>query len=134
MNNEPTLNEGRKPRIVWISPALDDLPLSPKAFRVYFYLVCHAAKSQAWPSYKAIGIHCFPFLSPSVAQVKAIEAVKELAEWKLICAEETRSSTGFPSNNYYLTDESEWKRPEGIQPKFVAKVLDYLEDSEGGAV
>jgi hypothetical protein len=45
------------------------------------------------------------------ARSKAMRAVKELLDWNLIRVEKIQSNAGFHANRYYLTNDSEWKKP-----------------------
>ena len=109
-----TVSDRRKSPAVWLSVALDDIRISSDSFRVYFHIVRRVGKHEkAWPSYRSIGVHCFPELKEDSARIKAIKAVKELIAWNLIEVEKNQTATGFHSNNYYLTDDSEWRNPDG---------------------
>ena len=107
-----TVSDRRKSPAVWMSVAIDDIRISSDAFRIYFHIVRRVGKHEkAWPSYRSMGTHCFPELKEDSARVKAIKAVKELITMNLIEVEKNQTATGFHSNNYYLTDDSEWKIP-----------------------
>ena len=107
-----TVSDRRKSPAVWMSVAIDDVRISSDAFRIYFHIVRRVGKHEkAWPSYRSMGTHCFPELKEDSARVKAIKAVKELITMNLIEVEKNQTATGFHSNNYYLTDDSEWKIP-----------------------
>ena len=109
-----TITDRRKSPVVLLSVALDDIRISSDSFRVYFHIVRRVGKHEkAWPSYRSIGVHCFPDLKEDSARIKAIKAVKELIAWNLIEVEKNQTATGFHSNNYYLTDDSEWRNPDG---------------------
>ena len=116
---EDGMGDKRRSASVWISVALDDLKgVSSDAFRVYFHIVRRIGRHEkAWPSYRSIGVHCFPELKEDSARIKAIKAIKELIAWNLIEVEKNQSATGFHSNNYYLTDETDWrKEPDNSEP------------------
>lgn len=107
-----TISDRRKSPTVWLSVAVDDIRMSSDAFRIYFHIVRRVGKNEkAWPSYRSMGTHCFPELKEDSARIKAIKAVKELITLNLIEVEKNQTATGFHSNNYYLTDDSEWKIP-----------------------
>jgi hypothetical protein len=107
-----TISDRRKSPAVWLSVAVDDIRMSSDAFRIYFHIVRRVGKNEkAWPSYRSMGTHCFPELKEDSARIKAIKAVKELITLNLIEVEKNQTATGFHSNNYYLTDDSEWKIP-----------------------
>ena len=113
--NQSQLSDGRVLPIAWISTALDDLPISSEAFRVYFHLLRRVGKNdKAWPSYRSIGCHCFPSMKEESARSKAIRSVKELVEWNLIRVENVQTNQGFHSNHYYITNDSEWKDPSDV--------------------
>ena len=92
--------------------SINDIPLSPEAFRVYFHLFCLIEREQkTQPSYREIGLHCFPSMEEDSARNKAIRATKELIDWNLIKVEKIKTDRGFHSNNYELTNNSEWQMP-----------------------
>lgn len=100
---------------VFIHSELDDMGLTPNAFRVYCHLARRAGTGVAWPSYQSIGSVCFGTSTPSAdyARRLAIEAVKELVTSGLV-AKEIRTqdndgqTTGNKTNVYYLTPQSQW--------------------------
>ena len=84
-----TLQDDRDNLPMQIHSELDDFPLSAEAFRVYAHLVRRAGKSRkAWPSYQNIGETCFrasyPNAAKSTLKIKAIDAVRELVDHRLI--------------------------------------------------
>jgi hypothetical protein len=92
--------------------SINDIPLSPEAFRVYFHLFCLIERDQqTQPSYREIGLHCFPSIEEDSARSKAIRATKELIDWNLIRVEKVKTNQGFQSNHYELTNNSEWQIP-----------------------
>jgi len=100
---------------VFIHSELDDMGLTPNAFRVYCHLARRAGTGVAWPSYQSMGNVCFGPSTPSAdyARRLAIEAVKELVTFGLIAKElRTQDSdgavTGNKTNVYYLTPQSQW--------------------------
>ena len=107
--------QDRRGTPVFIHSELDDLGLTPNAFRVYCHLARRAGTGVAWPSYQSIGSVCFGPSTPSAdyARRLAIEAVKELVTFGLI-AKEIRTqdndghTTGNKTNVYYLTPQSQW--------------------------
>ena len=105
----------RRRRHIYIDSKLDELPLTMEAFRVYCHLVRRADNEyrKAFPSYRTISESCFRGSFPdspikSLRQ-KAIAAIKELVNWNLLIKEETYRADGSQSsNNYIITDISEW--------------------------
>jgi hypothetical protein len=113
---------------VFIHSDVDDLPLTPNAFRLYCHLARRAGNGTAWPSYQTMGDHCFSKESDNAGTRRtwAIKAMNELVELGLV-KKELRSDEikGNKSNVYYLTSRSEWTPsiggipggvPQGYQP------------------
>jgi DnaD/phage-associated family protein len=99
---------------VFIHSDVDDLPLTPNAFRLYCHLARRAGNGTAWPSYQTMGDHCFRTESDNAGTRRtwAIKAMNELVDLGLV-QKELRSDEikGNKSNVYYLTSRSEWKPP-----------------------
>ena len=90
---------------IFVRTVIDDMDLSLEAFRVYAHLSRRAGKNNhAWPSYQSIGDHCFRDVGSGRARKKAIIAVQELAEKKLIEVSERLigNTKGKKSNVYKL--------------------------------
>lgn len=93
-----------------IDSQIDDLPISPEAFRVYFFLSRYTQQNNRWPSDALIGFKCFPDLIYGAAMRKLNEAIRELENWNLIYINYQDPST---ESWRVVTDSSEWKRPGG---------------------
>ena len=97
---------------------LDELKMSDAAFRVYVHLVRRAGRDDScFPSYRAIGDHCWPSLSKSRRRNKAIEAIAELQKFNLIGIEQRIDHWGYHSNIYYLQDD--WESSSCGEPPLV---------------
>jgi hypothetical protein len=103
--------QDRRDLPVFIHSELDDLPLSPNAFRLYCHLARRAGSGTAWPSYQTMGDKCFSTESDNAGTRRTwtIKAMKELVAFGLV-KKELRSDEikGNKSNVYYLTPRSEW--------------------------
>lgn len=114
---------------IFIHSELDDLGLTPEAFRVYCHLVRRAgSKGQAFPSMRSMGEKCFPLLQrtkggkpcgskPSLASQRrmVIQALANLEECQLIRrVNRYKSDGGQTSNVYVLLDKDEWFSPREI--------------------
>lgn len=86
-----------------ISPELDDLPLSPEAFRVYFSILCGIERDGQFPSISQITARCFG-KKYALGKTHTNLAMCELLKWNLIQGE---------SGNYQVTRPDEWKTPGG---------------------
>jgi hypothetical protein len=113
-----TTDEGslqdRRDLPVFIHSELDDLPLSPNAFRLYCHLARRAGPGIAWPSYQTMGDKCFSTESDNAGTRRTwtIKAMKELVAFGLVKKELRQDEVkGNKSNVYYLTPRSEWKAP-----------------------
>lgn len=102
---------------IFLHAYVDDLPLSLGAFRVYGHLSRRAGSNNfAWPSYNAIGEHCFratyPTAKPDTLRRKAIAAVVELEKLGVISVErrKLKGRQGNNSNAYRLLKLREWPR------------------------
>jgi DnaD/phage-associated family protein len=111
--NEESLQD-RRDLPVFIHSELDDLSLSPNAFRLYCHLARRAGYGTAWPSYQTMGDKCFGTETDNAGTRRtwAIKAMKELVDLGLV-KKELRSDEikGNKSNVYYLTPRSEWATP-----------------------
>ena len=118
----------RKQYVVFVHSELDDLPLTPEAFRVYCHLVRRAGRDgEAFPSFTSIARHCFAWNeenNPESARSKcpksdsarqmAIKAIKELKSFNLVTVEPRLRANGAKSSNeYVVTHVSEWSPPGG---------------------
>jgi DnaD/phage-associated family protein len=96
---------------VFIHSDVDDLPLTPNAFRLYCHLARRAGNGTAWPSYQSMGDTCFKGLSESADYRRrlALENMKELVSAGLVAKEERTDGAGRNLTNvYYLTPRSAW--------------------------
>jgi hypothetical protein len=105
--------QDRRDLPVFIHSELDDLPLSPNAFRLYCHLARRAGTGTAWPSYQSMGDKCYATLAESGGRRNlAIKAMKELVDLGLIKKELRQDEIkGNKSNVYYLTPRSQWNTP-----------------------
>jgi hypothetical protein len=91
---------------LFIHSVIDDMTnLTPNAMRVYMHLARRADKSgKAWPSYQAIGDHCFAAVSDNEATRKtfARKAVDELIAAGLVVKEERARDDGGQTSNAYV--------------------------------
>lgn len=104
----------RSSSVVWFSPILDKLFLSPEAIRVYVHLLCCTSQDDIhFSSIDNIGDRCFPHTKPEKTKKIIEKAIAELIDRNIICCERTTSSDGSISrNHYYITGESDWKRTD----------------------
>jgi hypothetical protein len=119
--------QDRRDLPIFIHSTVDDLGLTPNAFRVYGHLARRTNRNTntAWPSYAEIGKVCFESLytrrktrkAPGVESENmrrmAIAAVDELIEAGLV---RKTIRPGRTSNEYELTPKEEWTR-QTSQPK-----------------
>lgn len=93
-------------QLIWVHSSIDDMTdLSPNAMRVYMHLVRRANGSGvAWPSYQAIGDHCFASISdnPATRKSHARNAVDQLIEAGLIRKEQRIREDGSQTSNAYV--------------------------------
>ena len=90
---------------IFIHSEIDDLLLTPNAFRVYAHLARRADKTgAAWPSYQSIGDHCFGmvFENPVTRRSMARKAIDELIAAGLIRKTNRATEAGNTSNIYEL--------------------------------
>lgn len=95
--------------LVFIHSDLDDrTDITPNALRVYMHLARRAGSDgTAWPSYQAIGDHCFAAVSENKSTRKtfARKAIDELIDAGLIAKESRRKDDGaLTSNSYRIID------------------------------
>jgi len=83
---------------------LDDIPLSPEAFRVYFSVACHIAEYGEFPSVERITARCFG-KKYALGRTHTTLALTELVKWNLVKGE---------PGSYTLTQPEEWKVPGGV--------------------
>ena len=93
---------------IFIHGVIDDMTdLPPNAMRVYMHLARRAdADGFAWPSYQAIGDHCFKSISdnPSTRKSHARNAIDDLIEAGLLSKHaREREDGGQTSNGYRLS-------------------------------
>ena len=84
--------------------ALDDLPLSPEAFRVYFAIARSMAEFEEFPSIESITARCFG-KKYALGRTHTTLALTELIKWNLIKGE---------PGSYQITQPEEWKVPGGV--------------------
>lgn len=83
--------------------ALDDLPLSPEAFRVYFAIARSVTEYQEFPTIKRITARCFG-KKYALGRTHTTLALTELIKWNLVKGE---------PGSYQITQPEEWKVPGG---------------------
>lgn len=81
---------------------LDDIPLSPEAFRVYFSVACHIAEYGEFPSVERITARCFG-KKYALGRTHTDMALRELIKWNLVREGDTLQ----------VTNPQEWKTPGG---------------------
>ena len=86
-----------------IPEAIDDMPISPEAFRVYVAITRSVAEYQEFPSVERITARCFG-KKYALGKTHTNLALTELIKWNLIKGE---------SGNYQITQPDEWKVPGG---------------------
>ena len=82
---------------------LDDMPISPEAFRVYFAIACHVQQYEEFPSIERITSRCFG-KKYALGKTHTNLALIELVKWNLINGE---------PGNYRVTQPDEWNVPPG---------------------
>lgn len=92
---------------LFVHSTIDDLTdITPNAMRVYMHLTRRAdADNVAWPSYQAIGDHCFKSVSDNPATRKSFarKAIDDLIEAGLVSKQaREREDGGQTSNGYAL--------------------------------
>jgi hypothetical protein len=81
---------------------LDDMPLSPEAFRVYFAIARSMAEFEEFPSIEGITARCFG-KKYALGRTHTILALTELIKWNLVREGDTLQ----------VTNPQEWKTPGG---------------------
>lgn len=84
-----------------IPEALDDVPLSPEAFRVYFNIVCHVSCRSYVPTIDQITAKCFS-RRRAVGKTQTRLALRELIKLGMV-------SGDFELENYTLVHPSKWE-------------------------
>lgn len=115
----------RREKPIYIDWELDDLGLTPEAYRVYCHLSRRAGNDgYAYPSYKSIGKACFSQvmragksdghenrlskpMSESRQKLLAMWAIKELVEFGLISIQERWTDAGDRATNIYILQPKE---------------------------
>ncbi len=101
---------------LFIHSSIDDMTdLPPNAMRVYMHLARRADDDGiAWPSYQAIGDHCFKSISdnPATRKSHARNAIDDLIEAGLLSKQaREREDGGQTSNGYVLTTVDSFAPP-----------------------
>lgn len=100
---------------LFVHSCVDDMTdITPNAFRVYMHLTRRAdAGGMAWPSYQAIGDHCFASISDNAATRKshARNAINELVEAGLVSKHSREREDGGQSSNGYVLSTVESLSP-----------------------
>lgn len=89
--------------MITIPLQIDDMPLSPEAFRVYFAIVRSLSEHQEFPPIERITSRCFG-RKYALGSTHTNLALTELTTWNLI--------KGTPGN-FEITQPSDWKNPGG---------------------
>jgi hypothetical protein len=92
---------------IFIHSTIDDMDLSPEAFRVYAHLSRRAGSSGvAWPGIRSIGDKCFSkvYANPEVRDRHVRAALKELQAAGLVSIEAQHTEKGQRPNLYTLQD------------------------------
>ena len=84
-----------------IPEIVDDLPLSPEVFRVYFAIACHIANHETFPTIDQITAKCFSGRRAS-GKTQARLALRELIKFGMV-------SGDFELENYTLVHPSKWE-------------------------
>jgi len=101
--------QDRRDLPVFIHSELDDMGLSPNAFRLYCHLARRAGAGVAWPSYQSMGDVCFAAIAEGRSRRNiAMRAMTELVERGLISKQARTNDDGNQTNLYYLTPRREW--------------------------
>lgn len=87
---------------ITLPPELDDLPISPEAFRVYFAIATHIKKHEEFPSVQQITAKCFN-KKYALGRTHTDMALRELIKWNLVQEGDTLQ----------ITNPQEWKTPGG---------------------
>lgn len=93
------------PLPLFVRSEIDDMTdITPNAMRVYMHLSRRAdAEGYAWPSYQAIGDHCFKSISdnPATRKSHARKAIEDLIGAGLLSKEARERDDGGQSSNGY---------------------------------
>jgi len=101
MNPDKVFQEQDEMNVIFVHSSLDDMGLSPFAFRAYCHLARRANKSsEAWPGMLSMGRVC------GFSESTAKRAIRELEERSMLVVQ--RSSGGLATNRYILTSPSKW--------------------------
>jgi hypothetical protein len=106
---------------IFLHSKLDDYGLTLWAFRVYAHLCRRAGvNGVAWPTYRSIGRTCFgssfPTWQDDTLRRRAMEAVRELEEKKLIrVIRRANADGGSAPNIFEITRVSEWLGAEEFE-------------------
>ena len=84
-----------------IPEALDDVPLSPEAFRVYFAIACHIANHETFPTVDQITSRCFG-KRYALGKTHTRLALRELIKLGMV-------SGDIELENYTLVHPSKWE-------------------------
>jgi hypothetical protein len=84
-----------------IPESVDDLPLSPDAFRVYFSIICHVSCHETFPTVDQITSKCFSRRRAS-GKTQARLALRELIKLGMV-------SGDIETENYTLVHPSKWE-------------------------
>jgi hypothetical protein len=127
----PNLRDGRSDLPIFVYSEIDDLDISLKAFRVYAHLARRAGTNGAcFPAYQSIGDCCFKkdYAKASTRKTLAIRAVKELVELRLLKKKTRMGPLGNQSNDYELSNKTEWlewnhaRKKEAEKPETVLSI------------
>ena len=89
---------------VEIPLAIDELPISPEAFRVYFHIARSVAEYETVPTIEQITAQCFG-KKYALGRTHTTLALTELIKWNLVKGE---------PGSYQITQPEEWKVPGGV--------------------
>lgn len=100
MNDQIEVEDGRKPRVIYVDIELDDAGLSLAEFRLYTHIArrCLGRRGQMFEGMDSAARHC------RMNRDTAWEAIKELVRRNML---RCTKNPGRP-NTYTLTDKSEW--------------------------
>jgi DNA-binding MarR family transcriptional regulator len=109
--NEEVFQSTDGMNVLFVHSSLDDMGLTPFAFRTYCHLARRANKSnKAWPGMTSMSNICG--FSDSTAK----RSIKELEERGMLVVE--RSNGGLSTNKYHLTPASDWTPPGSHRTRF----------------
>ena len=84
-----------------IPEIIDDLPLSPEVFRVYFAIACHIANHETFPTIEQITAKCFG-KQYALGKTHTRLALRELIKLGMV-------SGDIELENYTLVHPSKWE-------------------------